>query len=49
MKFGKKNGKGIFKYAKNDEFCISYEGDFVNDLYHGNGKIKFTNKAEYEG
>jgi len=44
-KQGKLNGKGRFENRE-----IIYEGNFINNLYEGQGILKFlTNGAEYQG
>ena len=42
---GKKNGKGILT---DPDMYILYEGEWKNDLYHGEGKL-FENKFVYNG
>lgn len=39
-----KSGRGRLKYADGD----TYEGDFRNDLRHGNG-VLITKEGEYVG
>lgn len=42
---GKRNGKGIFTYP---EQSITYEGEWKNDLFHGEGKLT-DNGYTYKG
>lgn len=46
---GKKTGKGVFKFPKDDPFCSVYEGEFLNDNFHGKGKLYFKNGGIYDG
>ena len=39
-----RDGYGIY-----DDGVEKYEGNFVNDMYHGRGKIVFASGAVYEG
>jgi len=45
MKDGKKNGKGVCRFANGD----LYEGDFVDDKQHGLGVMIFANGDKYKG
>lgn len=44
---GKKNGTGVYTFNKN----LKYEGEYVNGIKQGKGKISFIDKGSviYEG
>ena len=49
LKDGQREGKGMFKFSKDDKFCTMYEGEFKNNLFDGQGKLYFKNGAIYNG
>ena len=44
IKFGKRNGEGTLTFVKG-----RYHGNFVDDVYHGRGKLMDENGNEYDG
>jgi hypothetical protein len=50
-RYGNMSGKGILQYGKHSEIPgrKSYEGEFRNDIPHGQGIILFEDGRKYEG
>jgi hypothetical protein len=46
---GKRHGKGVLRFSKDDKVCKSYEGQFFEDLLHGKGVMLYKDGSMYEG
>ena len=44
------NGEGCLEYTKNDQFQrLKYQGQFLNDMRHGQGRLDWGDGRWYEG
>lgn len=48
LKEGKPHGKGFMRMSPKDDYA-SYEGDFVNGLFHGEGVLTWKDETTYAG
>ena len=44
-----KEGKGVWKKSGSDEVTNTYEGEYIQDMKHGQGEFRWASGGYYKG